>query len=228
MVFQKCFKLSLLFFVLLSFGLHAQDSTSENSRTNKLQFYLVNGLDISYSDLSLSFPLRYNFFITGAYDNRDAQEKDMHIISDSNLYKQNYIFKGFNYKISSKILYINFLYETKSFKSYFGIGPIVSFKRSHANYISKYVGDNSFDSNKFENDVWSNSYEVGLSTLIGIEAKLIDLIALFAEYDLDFLYNFVERKVHNRDKSSTRKYLREEDNYQISLSNVKLGVSVFF
>ncbi len=216
----------MVIFISQSF---AQESPKQEEYSNKLQFYLVNGLDIAYSDFSANLPLRYNMSITGFYnDNENEESLNRFYTTDTLTSNQNYNNKGFDYKLSAKVQYMIPVYCKNSFKSYFGFGPTVSFRRAHYNYGSEYENIDSEDISKSNNDQWSNYYGIGLSSVFGIEVVLLKHLALFAEYDLNYSYSWSNGKRKSSYDSSSSVGDLEGTGYNFSLNSVKLGVSVYF
>ncbi len=215
-----------LFFSSLSF---AQEKKEEDTPSNKLQFYLINGLDIAYTDLSSDFPLRYAVSITGNYDKDDLTTSQNYLNdNDSSKFEGNSKNKRFDYKIKAKTQYIKSLYQKESFHAYIGIGPTISFQRSYYNVKNKNIELNTTYSDNNSRDYWTNNYSVGISSTLGIEAKMLENIALFAEYDLNVSYRWSSqlRKIIN-DKSLLE-YNTNSSGYSLILNSLRLGASIYF
>jgi hypothetical protein len=217
--------LGCLFFSSFSF---AQEKKEEDAPNNKLQFYLINGLDIAYTDLSSDFPVRYAVSITGSIGKSSGDENRQSVYSnDTTQSKSNNDRKSFNYKVSSKFHYMVSLYNEAFFNTYFGVGPTFFFQRNYSNSVNQSERSNNPEISKSKTNYWSNYYGIGFSSIIGLESKLTDHVSLFAEYDLNYTYRWSDGRGNSKSNNSSSKNENNSTRYYLSLSYVKLGLSVY-
>jgi len=228
-MFRQIFIRMLFVFIGFTSLSFAQEKMEQEEFSNRLQFYLINGLNIAYTDQSSSFSLRYSANIEGNYHKNDNNSSQSNYnTSDTSKSEQKNKNENFGYNINTKIQYMIPLYQKESISSYFGIGPTLFYGRSFYNNVNEYENDSSENIDKNVRDRWSNNYGIGLSSVLGLEAKLADHVALFAEYDLNFSYGWTDSKRKNRYENSSSKNNGDATGYHINLNRVKIGASVYF
>jgi opacity protein-like surface antigen len=76
------------------------------------------------------------------------------------------------------------------------------------------------------------SWQIGLSSVLGVEWRFAKNLALLAEYELWIVYSRRDEEQRDdfvpSDPELTRVFQRESDGFNVSLRTVKFGLSAYF
>ena len=193
-----------LFLVLIGFTLvfgqgdKENDTIIDSTENNRsaLKLYLVNGISIAYKkEINSDWAWQLKFDADFNYNSIDFDRTYERIFVDTLLVDTKDIEKRFDdtegqsFQINVQWFYN--LYNIQKIKSYIGVGPLARYNREKNLTEYNWTELNGMKGNSWY-EIEINSFYIGGSFLAGIEGKLFDYLSVFAEYELQIRYGWVE------------------------------------
>lgn len=212
-------KTFLSFFVLcLTCGFIYSQEVSTGSR-HELQFYIINGYAVAYNFPSrgiLNYRINADFGahygdISGDYTGRDSRTE------------KGFISRNLSITLTPQI-YLYFL-STEYAKMYAGGGAFINYQCSTESTDYSFSSDWGSSSNTHK----TNSYSLGLSTLIGIETELAKHILLFAESQINGGKKWTSTKNNSHTSGGMSGWINSNSRIWFAdYSNIRIGLGVYF
>ncbi len=235
--------LNFVVFALLLFSVNCfcQDENGNSGdleiksqkNSHGVQFYLINGLSISYKKMiSNNNALRFNLDLSGSVFDQNEERDRTYISSDTTEYSKEGNYTGNRQSIALSFQYIHKLYQNDYFNAYIGGGPYAGYSRSKDN--SDFEDSNDNQTYKRNRNCFNQQFKLGILGVVGAEGFVSEHVSVFAEYKLflsrswykskrDYEYIYSENEFNSKNE-----YDSTINSWDFTLSNVKLGVSIYF
>jgi hypothetical protein len=236
--------LNFVVFALLLFSVNCfcQDENGNSGdseiksqkNSHGVQFYLINGLSISYKKMiSNNNALRFNLDLSGSVFDRNDERDRTYMSSDTTEYSGEGNYTGNRQSIALSFQYIHKLYQNDYFNAYIGGGPYAGYSRSKDD--SDYENSHDNETYKSYSNYFDEQFNLGILGVVGAEGFISEHVGVFAEYKLflsrswyksksDYEYIIYPESENNR----KNEYNSSSNSWDFTLSNVKLGVSIYF
>ena len=228
------FSIIVLAILFSACSLFAQnDSVSYNSQ---VQVHLINGYSLSYlkslTDKS-AFRLKVDLGFSindGSSDENIGADLSSRLPGTTNSTER----KNNSELIAIVAQYLTYPYKVSDLRLFWGGGPFISFNRDFYQTTVDFDPPQSSSQNKTSENSKNESYSfgIGINSVIGIECFVTNKISIVAEYGLSACYSWMKGKYSNvlSDDNPITSYSNEISgtNWEISLSNVKIGFTYHF
>jgi len=220
----------LLFYPLICFSQEVTQTDSSKENYNQaLQFYIINQVIVAYKyNFSENSSVRFMINATGLFNNKDGDEieyREQTTDTITNFLNRQIITSNQFFEFKVHYLYQTSLHEI--IKLYFGVGPFVNYRfrqdeQSQETYYP--YSDIRYNSSYKSNEtIWN----VGLSSLVGLECIVYKNINLFVEYEATLNYGWQNNDYYssgNTSNSDNNKY----DLWGYELKGIRLGIGIYF
>lgn len=235
--------LNFVVFALLLFSVNCfcQDENGNSGdseiksqkNSHGVQFYLINGLSISYKKMiSNNNALRFNLDLSGSVFDRNDERDRTYMSSDTTEYSEEGNYTGNRQSIALSFQYIHKLYQNDYFNAYIGGGPYAGYSRSKDD--SDYEDSHDNETYKRNSSYFNDRFKLGILGVVGAEGFVSEHVSVFAEYKLFLSRSWYKRKGDyeyispESENNSKDEYNSTRNSWDFTLSNVKLGVSIYF
>ncbi|NJD22350.1 MAG: hypothetical protein FIA82_06720 [Melioribacter sp.] len=234
---MKRSKLLLLLIAVLTTNISLLAQNDSVSYKSQLQFNLINGYSLSYLNLfctSSGIRFKIDLGAHGSFQNLDRSQSS----SDNSLnnpFSQQQKFNEEQENVTQNFnIVVNYLWISniaKEVNLYLGIGPLISYYRTHSENNSKDVPTTQNNYNKSFYEITSSSFGLGLQGVVGVECNLTEKISLLAEFNLNGSYSWDHWKFS--DENETTSLSRAENtedghSWNYELNNIKIGIAYRF
>ncbi len=227
---KQLFKLAtILTFILLSTSLHAQIDSEKTDHGVNINFF--NGYAISYK-WNTTQNLNYRVYLSLSSSLTNSENDSESIYNNNPTYTSE---RTQDNKFLVMDLSFQFLYKIlmqKSYNMYMGIGPNLNYLYQEMENTRE--NTNSSDKSNSESTYTTNSYGLGIISLLGIEAHLTDKITLFAETHLSAKRSWTTS--NNSDSNyysgnTSKNYSKSSGtvaSWNANIQLVKVGLGIYF
>ncbi len=218
--------MSILFliFPLFCFAQTAKENdSSANEFKNEIQFYFVDQLSAAYKyNLSETSALRLRINIKGSFNNENS---DYIRGIGNNYYKTHNAVSNHFFEINIHYLYQINLHQIANL--YFGGGPFVNYVYGfRRNWSDEYNNENILR-DRFYDEVKEDTWDLGISVLVGFEFIVYKNIRLFTEYEASLSKGWYNRKNYSPPPNYYSSNYKE-DLWGYELKGIRVGAGVYF